>query len=224
MRYTQTPTPSITATPSLTPSNTPSYTPSETACSGLTPTATSSQTPTPTPTRTLSITPTITPTKTATPTPTPTNACPCYSYNAFSDSATQSGNISWINCNGSNDSYMLPPLNSITFCACSGSPSTSSFFITIEENGPCETYLFLGGLTTYDTSDSACFNRNCGRPYYSILPTLGIGSQIFDDSFLTVPFNGGNNWIALNLGCSGSWYVVQVNSTGYIINTSSPCP
>lgn len=224
MRYTQTPTPSITATPSLTPSNTPSYTPSETACTGLTPTATSSQTPTPTPTRTLSITPTITPTRTSTPTPTPTNGCPCYSYNAFSDSATQSGNITWTNCDGTPDSYMLPPLNSITFCACEGSPSTSSMFITIEGNGYCETYQFLGGLTTQVSGVLACSNRTCSRPYYTALPAISLGTQIFDDSALTVPFNGGSNWIALNLNCLGTWYVVQVNSTGYVINTYSPCP
>jgi hypothetical protein len=77
MRFTLTPTPSNTATPSLTPSNTPSYTPTGTVCPGLTPTMTPSNTATqtitpsnsPTPSATQP-TPTMTPTNTATPTPT----------------------------------------------------------------------------------------------------------------------------------------------------------
>jgi hypothetical protein len=60
MRFTLTPTPSNTATPSLTPSNTPSYTPTGTVCPGLTPTMTPS----------VSLSPTITPTNTTTPTST----------------------------------------------------------------------------------------------------------------------------------------------------------
>jgi hypothetical protein len=74
MRFTLTPTPSNTATPSLTPSNTPSYTPTGTVCPGLTPTATSTppvtQTLTPSPTGTIVLTPTNTPTYTNTPTAT----------------------------------------------------------------------------------------------------------------------------------------------------------
>lgn len=224
MRYTQTPTPSITATPSLTPSNTPSYTPSETACTGLTPTATSSQTPTPTPTRTLSITPTVTPTKTATPTPTPTNVCACYTYTAVSDSATQSGLITWTDCDSIPRSYTLPPLNSISFCACKDSPDTRSLFITIEEGIPCNTYQFFGGLSTYNHDADACSNRNCSRPFYTILPSISLGTIIYDDSSLTIPFDGDNKWIALNLDCLSTWYVVRINASGEVIDTYSPCP
>jgi hypothetical protein len=74
MRFTLTPTPSNTATPSLTPSNTPSYTPTGTVCPGLTPTATATppvtQTNTSTPTGTIQTTPTTTPPPTNTPTAT----------------------------------------------------------------------------------------------------------------------------------------------------------
>jgi len=103
MRYTQTPTPSITATPTITASNTPTNTPTGTQCPGITPsntatvtktptntptntstpttTATQTQTPTntststqtPTPSVTIGLTPTATETQTATPTQTPTN-------------------------------------------------------------------------------------------------------------------------------------------------------
>jgi hypothetical protein len=86
MRFTQTPTPSITATPSLTPSITPTQTPTGTVCPGLTPTATHTPTNTATPTRTLPATPTPTetlqPTPTMTPTPSPTpviTGCLCFS-------------------------------------------------------------------------------------------------------------------------------------------------
>jgi len=74
MRFTLTPTPSNTATPSNTPSNTPSYTPTGTICPGLTPTATATppvtQTLTASPTGTIQTTPTNTPTNTNTPTAT----------------------------------------------------------------------------------------------------------------------------------------------------------
>ena len=72
MRFTQTPTPSITATPSLTPSITPTQTATGTVCPGLTPTMTQSPTQTQTQTGTIPVTPTSTPTNTATPTGTET--------------------------------------------------------------------------------------------------------------------------------------------------------
>ena len=84
MRFTQTPTPSITATPSITPSITPTQTPTGTVCPGLTPTATRTPTQTQTQTGTLPVTPTQTQTQTAAlqPTPTPSvtpSNCLCFS-------------------------------------------------------------------------------------------------------------------------------------------------
>jgi len=72
MRYTQTPTPSNTPTPSITASLTPTQTPTGTVCPGLTPTATQTPTNTQTPTATLPVTPTQTQTQTGTPQLTPT--------------------------------------------------------------------------------------------------------------------------------------------------------
>jgi hypothetical protein len=88
MRFTQTPTPSITATPSLTPSITPTQTPTGTVCPGLTPTATRTPTQTATQTGTLPVTPTQTQTQTstlgATPTMTPTpSITPSSPYDPF---------------------------------------------------------------------------------------------------------------------------------------------
>lgn len=72
MKFTLTPTPSNTATPSLTPSNTPSYTPTGTVCPGLTPTMTPSNTATPSLTPSPTGTISVTPTQTSSPTPTRT--------------------------------------------------------------------------------------------------------------------------------------------------------
>jgi hypothetical protein len=224
MRYTQTPTPSITATPSLTPSNTPSYTPSNTACTGLTPTATSSQTPTPTPTKTFAVTPTITPTKTATPTPTPTNACVCDTYTVQSISTTESTRVDWIDCSGNPQTNTLLPLNGISFCACNGSVTTVGGDVTVDELDPCIVYTWFGTTSTYSGGTSACTNRNCSRPYYTALPVVSVGQVIYDDTLLTIPFNGGSRWIAVNPDCTGSWFVIQVDATGNVINTYTPCP
>jgi len=224
MRYTQTPTPSVTATPTLTASYTPSNTPTGTACPGFTPTATSSQTPTPTPTRTLSITPTVTPTKTATPTPTPTEVCKCYGYTVTNNSMIDMTRVDWTGCDGYPDSQNLPPLNGISFCACKSSVTTLGGDPVVVEGTPCITYTWFGTTSTYESSDLACFNRNCTRPYYTITPVMGAGQVIYNDPSLTIPFNGGNLWIAVNLNCAGGWYIVQVDATGNVINTASPCP
>ena len=85
MKFTQTPTPSITATPSMTPSVSPSYTPTGTVCPGLTPTATS----TPIPSLTPSLTPTITP-----------STSPCINCYEYSFTASTSGILSWLDCDG----------------------------------------------------------------------------------------------------------------------------
>lgn len=224
MRYTQTPTPSITATPTLTASYTPSNTPTETACPGLTPTATPSNTPTHTPTRTLSITPTVTPTKTATPTPTPTNVCKCYGYTVQSISPIESTTVDWTDCDGYRQTTTLLPLNGISFCACKSSVTVFRGDATIEELDPCETYTWFGTSSTYDGGLAACTNRNCSRPYYTITPVVSVGQVIYDDPLLTTPFNGGSQWIAVNLDCLGGWNVIQVNSSGAVINTYTPCP
>lgn len=224
MRYTQTPTPSNTATPTLTASYTPSNTPTETVCSGLTPTATSSQTPTPTPTRPISVTPTVTPTKTSTPTPTPTNKCFCTSYTVQSISPIESTTVDWIDCSGYPQTTTLLPFNGVSFCACQGSVVIFGGDATVEELEPCEIYTWFGTTSTYESGLLACTNKNCERPYYTALPIVSVGQIIYDDPLLTTPFNGGSNWIAVNQDCTGSWNVIQVNSSGAVINTYTPCP
>lgn len=95
MNYTQTPTPSVTNTPSLTPSNTPSYTPTGTVCPGLTPTSTGTPNPTPSvsPTNTPSLTPSVTtsptntPTLSVTPSVTPSTPLECLCYFILNETA-----------------------------------------------------------------------------------------------------------------------------------------
>jgi hypothetical protein len=74
----------------------------------------------------------------------------------------------------------------------------------------------------------ACSNKNCGRPYYKSIPSWAVSTIVYDDSGLTTPFNGGNNWIAVDTAtgayCSGSgWAAIQVDSSGVILNFVS-CP
>ena len=190
MRYTQTPTPSNTSTPTLTASYTPSNTPTETVCSGLTPTATSSQTPTPTPTRQISVTPTVTPTKTSTPTPTPTSICECYAYSITNNSLIDSSMVSWTGCDGYMQSDNVLPFNGISICACQGSVSAIGGDASIVEGGPCNTFTWFGTNSTYETSDLACYNRACSRPYYTITPVVSVGQVIYNDPSLTIPFSG----------------------------------
>jgi len=114
MRFTQTPTPSITATPSLTPSITPTQTATGTVCPGLTPTATPTISLTPSQTATNTQTPSLTPSITASPTetqiyttptstlnPTPTPTANCLVYNATPPTISgEKIEVAYIDCDG----------------------------------------------------------------------------------------------------------------------------
>jgi hypothetical protein len=138
MRYTQTPTPSHTATPSNTPSDTPTMTPTSTICLGVTPSPTGTQTPTPTmtptQTKTPGITQSMTPTQTGTPTMTPTSSavgnCTSYTHIASRDST-----IYWTDCDGTPRSRATSRFSSYTICAITGSYSGGAG--TWFDNGPC---------------------------------------------------------------------------------------
>jgi len=168
MKFTQTPTPSITATPSMTPSVSPSYTPTGTVCPGLTPTMTPSNSATPpntptntqTPTQTINLTPTPTPSQTMTPSPV----------------------------------Y----------------------------------YIYAGGSSTWSDSTTACTNKTCARAFYRNVPSFANGQIVYDNASLTIPFNGGGNWVAIDTStgtfCSGTgWRAIQIDTNGIILN-SVACP
>jgi hypothetical protein len=106
---------------------------SPTPTPSVTPTQTPTQTPTVTPTGTNTPTPTLTPTNTPTPSTTP--ACPCRDYSVSSGGL--SGTANYIDCQGNPQSQFVPGFGTRTFCACQGSVSAPTLFIT--DLGPCAT-------------------------------------------------------------------------------------
>ena len=88
-------------------------------------------------------------------------------------------------------------------------------------------YIYAGTTNLYATDTLACNNKTCGRPWYKSVPTWSIGTIVYDDSALTTPLVGGNNWIAVSTStgtyCGGGWGAVQVDNSGVILNFVS-CP
>lgn len=88
-------------------------------------------------------------------------------------------------------------------------------------------YIYAGTTNLYGTDTLACNNKTCGRPWYKAVPTWAIGTVVYDDSALTTPLVGGNNWIAVSTStgtyCGGGWAAVQVDNAGVILNFVS-CP
>lgn len=87
-------------------------------------------------------------------------------------------------------------------------------------------YIYAGTVNTYGSDTLACSNKTCGRSYWKSVPSWAIGTVVYDDSSLTTPFNGGNDWIAVATSstfCGGGWAAVQVDSSGVILNFVS-CP
>ena len=161
MRYTQTPTPSNTATPSRTPDITPTNTPTGTLCPGASPSATSTMTPTPTMTRT----PNATPVSTQTPTPsiTPTNASGlCYEVqNEFNISGEcfdcpgtyLSQNTTYIRfLNGCGGSVISPPSNMTVLVTYS---DASEETVIINSGAPAG-YISVGGSETICGTPPSC--------------------------------------------------------------------
>ena len=159
-------------------------------------------TPTPTPSNsptislTPSITPTITPTSTACPgssaTPTPT----------MTPTITVSPTIT-----------ITPSITSTRV-----TPTVTS---TMTPTPSLVVYTYAGTTNFYSTSTLACNNKTCGRPWYKSIPSWSLGSIVYDDSGLTTPVNGSNNWIAVATStgtyCGGGWAAIQIDSSGVII-------
>ncbi len=164
-------------------------------------------TPTPTP----SITPTISLTPSITPTITPTSTvCPGLTPTATSNTPT------------------ITPTNTITpTITPTKTPGlTPSPTQTITPTASFVSYIYGGTVNTYASDTLACANKTCGRSYYKSVPSWAIGTIVYDDSFLSTPFNGGGNWIAVATSssfCGGGWAAIQVDSSGVILNFVS-CP
>jgi hypothetical protein len=88
--------------------------------------------------------------------------------------------------------------------------------------------VFAGNVNTYATSVVACATpQTCARPFYRDIPVFSPGMIIYDDPGLTVPFNGGGNWILIVNSltfCGGSSQAaIRVDTDGTILQFVS-CP
>jgi hypothetical protein len=167
---------------------TPTPTPTETPTSTPTNTPTPTETPTSTPTNTPTPTNTVTPTNTATPTETPTNT----------------------------------PTPSPT-------PQVFEILITFQDGNPIftqdgnqiilqqEAYFF--NVTSGDTTpEDACSNFNYNQILYSPSSVWDDTINLFSDSSLNNPFDGGDKWYSSNGETTR-----QINSNGEMISTEI-CP
>jgi len=168
-----------------------------------TPSQTASNTPTPS--ITASVTPTYSPTGTACPDSTPTQT-------------------------PSNTATLVTPTQTST----PTKTPTQTINLTPTQT-PSQTmtpspvvYIYAGGSNTWNNSTTACSNKTCARPYYRDVPSFANGLIVYDNSSLTIPFNGGGNWVAIDTStgafCSGTgWRAIQIDTNGIILN-SVTCP
>jgi outer membrane biosynthesis protein TonB len=175
---------------------TPTATPTQTATIGLTPTAT--ETPTPTNTETPTQTPTPTNTETPTQTQTPTNT----------ETPTQTQTQTPTNTKS--PTQTTTPTNTQT----PTQTTTPTLTATPTQTPPVS--LWLGTVSTFAGGGAACVGKNCTRSYYTSTPSMFSGQIIYNDPLLTLPFNGGNQWIAISLNCSGTFYTVEVDTNGTV--------
>jgi hypothetical protein len=87
-------------------------------------------------------------------------------------------------------------------------------------------YIYAGTTNNYATSTLACTNKTCGRSWYRNAPSWAIGQIVYDNPSLSVPYNGGGNWIAVATSstfCGGGWAAIQVDTDGTILDFVS-CP
>lgn len=134
-----------------TPTATPTMTPSQTGTIPVTPSNTASPTVTPTQTATPNATPTNTPsvTQTNTPTVTPTFDCVCRNY--YVENITESNdNISYVDCFGVNQMFVLSAGSATQLCACQDSVIT--VHSTVQDIGSCEIPPFTPTASVTPTS------------------------------------------------------------------------
>jgi len=165
----------------------------------LSPTPTISVTPSKTPS--ISVTPSVSATPSITPTITPSITPPPSNTPSITPSVTPS----------------QTPLISI-------SPTPSiSISRTPSATPPVSSVLYMGTTTnSYTAAYLACAGFASNRGYYTLPYTgLGVGSVLYDDSNLTIPFVGNGNWIAVSYLGTGPIVAIQVNSSGVILDKVS---
>jgi len=146
-------------------------------------------TPTPTPTPTITPTPSFTPTNTPTPTETPTNT----------PTPTHTSTPS-----------PTPQIFEIIISYQNGDPIfTQDFNQLIAQQESNIFYVTSGDITKED----ACFNFTYNQILYSPSSTWDDALELFNNSSLINPFDGGNNWY------SDGTVAKQINSSGTVIST-----
>jgi len=217
MRFTLTPTPSNTATPSLTPSNTPSYTPTGTVCPGLTPTMTPSVSLSPTITLTNTATPTgtivLTPTNTETPTPTPTYCIPC---NFYVNNTFETLEIDYQSCEGVWYYNELIPANQ-GVCIIEGTGggidwSSMSFQSYNCGGSPCPTPTPEYDL--YEADRFTCLYPGCALDASAVIVALPAGTTPNYGKFYSSLIPDGFSYELIGLGSGGpGWILSTLNYT-----------
>lgn len=150
-------------------------------------------TPTPTQTPTNTPTPSFTPTNTPTPTETPTQT-PTPTHTP-TPSAT-------------------PQIFEIVIVYQNGDPIFTQDGLQLISQQ--EAYTF--NVTSGSTSEiNACFDTTYNQTLYSPSPTWDLVTNLFTDSSLNNPFDGGNNWY------SNGTIAQQINSSGLVVDTNI-CP
>jgi len=166
------------------------------------PTPTFSPTPsisvTPSKTPSISVTPSVTITPSATVSVTPSLTPPPSNTPSVTPSVTPS----------QTPLISISPTPSITI---SRTPSVTP---------PVSNALYMGTTSnSYTAAYLACAGFASNRGYYTLPYTgLAVGSVLYDNSNLTIPFVGNGNWIAVSYLGTGPIVAIQVNSSGVILD------
>jgi hypothetical protein len=158
-------------------------------CGTPTPTQTPTNTPTPSFTPTQTQTPSETPTQTPTPTETPTQT-PTPTHTP-TPSAT-------------------PQIFEIVIVYQNGDPIFTQDGLQLISQQEAYTFSVTSG---YVIADDACFETTYNQTLYSSSSTWDLVTNLFTDSSLNNPFNGGNNWY------SNGTITQQINSSGLVVDT-----
>lgn len=102
-------------------------------------------------------------------------------------------------------------------------PTTTTSTTTTSTTSGIPSFQFAGAIGAYANSTLACANKNCFRSYWKgPSPSFNPGDIIYDNAALTIPFNGGGSWYAIDASmsfCAGTaWRAVQIDSSGVILN------
>ena len=103
-------------------------------------------------------------------------------------------------------------------------PPTTTTTSTTTSTTTVAYYVWLGPVSTFATSASACSGYNSARSYYSAQNFMvSTVTAFYEESTLTTPINTAGNWLPVALNGVGTIYAVQTNATGSV-TTYTSCP